>query len=418
MISKIEVLKIENLSIRLPKHGERKFGVQDLNLTLHSNEILCIVGESGSGKSLTARAILRLLPEPYVYVSNGDIRLDQESILNASLERIRQIRGNLISMIFQEPMTALNPVMNIGNQIDEVLSVHTNLKKTDRQERIYNAFEEVLLPNPMKILNSFPHQLSGGQRQRAMIAMAIILNPRILIADEPTTALDVTTEAQILKLIKDLQKKHQTGVLFITHNFGVVAEIADRVAVMQNGNLVELDQAERILNTPRHSYTRRLINAVPSIIPEKKPVRHFDAIALVTHRLNKVFKTSGGLTGKKLRVVHAAKNIELCLQKGETLGLVGESGSGKSTVARCIIGLTQADDGKIILDGIELGISARQRSKSNRKRIQMIFQDPYGSLNPRYKVCDLIVEGQIVHGIPLRNAMERAVGLLNLVGMD
>ena len=246
------LLDIQGLKIALPPGSDREFAVNDISLQLRHDEILCLVGESGSGKSLTARAILGLLPGPRVRVSSGKIVFLDEDLLQADEARMRRVRGNEISMIFQEPMTALNPLMTIGDQIDELLTSHGTSQPAERRRRIVELLASVHLPEPERLADSYPHELSGGQRQRAMIAMALILEPAIIIADEPTTALDVTTQAQILKLIKELQGSHRTGVLYITHDFGVVAEIADRVAVMQHGQIVEIGNADEVLNRPQH----------------------------------------------------------------------------------------------------------------------------------------------------------------------
>ena len=322
-------------------------------------------------------------------------------------------------MIFQEPMTALNPVMTIRDQIEEVIFTHQEMPKEDRFQRMVRLLRDVHLPDPERILYSYPHQLSGGQRQRAMIAMALILEPAVLIADEPTTALDVTTQAQILSLIRDLQKEHQTGVLFITHDFGVVAEIADRVAVMQHGRLVEFGEAKQVLNTPQHPYTRSLIAAVPSLTPrDPKPVDPQPAV-LEVKNLNKVFRSSSGLFGgRSVRAVQAAKEVNLALHRSETLGIVGESGSGKSTVARCLVRLIEPDSGSVQLGDVDLLGKTRRKLRPYRRRIQMVFQDPFGSLNPRRKVAELISEGPMVHGLPRAEALQRARRLLELVGLD
>ncbi len=266
---KQKLLDIADLYIELPKGADRQYAIQKVNLELKQGETLCVVGESGSGKSLTARAIMGLLPQPHVRVSNGEIIFNSEDITKVSYERLRELRGSEISMIFQEPMTALNPVMSIGSQIDEIFRYHVDMSKADRQKRAVELLDDVNLPNPEQIMRAYPHELSGGQRQRAMIAMALALKPQILIADEPTTALDVTTQAQILKLIKDMQKVYNTGVLFITHDFGVVADIADRVMVMQHGIVVESGPVKQVLNNPKHPYTKALISAVPSLSPRK-----------------------------------------------------------------------------------------------------------------------------------------------------
>ena len=260
-----KLLQISNLDIVLPEGSERDLAVKNLNIDLSPGETLCIVGESGSGKSLTARALMGLLPAPHVRVEKGIISFCGEDLTKASEPRMRQIRGSEISMIFQEPMTALNPVMTIGVQIDEVFRYHADMSKSERRQRAIELLEDVQLPDPKQIVAAYPHELSGGQRQRAMIAMALALEPKILIADEPTTALDVTTQAQILKLISEMQTIHKSGVLFITHDFGVVADIADRVVVMQYGNVVETGTVDKVLNKPEHPYTKALIASVPSL---------------------------------------------------------------------------------------------------------------------------------------------------------
>ncbi len=413
------LLEIRDLTVRLPPDGDRALAVDGMNLQLRKDEILCLVGESGSGKSLTGRAIMGLLPRPRVYTSGGSIRFGDEDLLKVSPARLREIRGNDISMIFQEPMTALNPVMTIGNQINEVVAVHRGQNKAKRKRAMLDMLVSVQLPEPEKLLDAYPHQLSGGQRQRAMIAMALVLEPKVLIADEPTTALDVTIQAQILKLIKELQKAHHTGVLFITHDFGVVAEISDRVAVMQEGKVVEFGESSQVLNHPRHPYTRSLIDAVPSLVPPTRPVVvSTTSKMLVTRKLNKTYGSGGGLLGGRTRRVHAAKNIDLELRRGETIGIVGESGSGKSTLARCIVRLIESDGGDILIDGENFRSLRSKRLRSFRKRIQMVFQDPYGSLNPRYTVGRLIAEGQVVHGADWKTASRRTLELLELVGLD
>ncbi len=412
------VLEIRNLTVDLPPGADRRHAVEDVSLDLHHDEILCLVGESGSGKSVTSRAIMRLLAHGLT-ASAGRILFRGEDLLRATPKRMRELRGSQISMIFQEPMTALNPVKRVGDQVDEVIAVHGHVAKAKRAERVVELFEAVQLPEPRQLMRSYPHQLSGGQRQRAMIAMALALEPAVLIADEPTTALDVTTQAQILALLKRIQAQRQMAVLFITHDFGVVSEIADRVAVMQNGRVVETGDVRQVLHAPRHSYTRALIAAIPNLVPvERKraadPRRLVSAIAL-----EKSYRSGGSLLGGTgHRIVHAARRIDLTLHHGETLGLVGESGSGKSTVARCIARLTDADGGRILLDDVDLRPLSRRQLRPYRKRIQMVFQDPYGSLNPRRTVGQLIAEGPMVHGMAEKEAMTRASELLELVGID
>ncbi len=414
-----KVLEICNLHITLPPGADRSHAVEDLSLELSPGETLCIVGESGSGKSLSARAVMGLLPAPHVRADRGSILFNGENIIEASDSRLREIRGSEISMIFQEPMTALNPVMSIGKQIDEVFRFHVNMSSQERESKALKLLEDVSLPDPHHIMKAFPHQLSGGQRQRAMISMALALSPKILIADEPTTALDVTTQAQILKLIKDMQGIYNTGVLFITHDFGVVADIADRVAVMQMGRVVEMGKAEEILNNPQHSYTQSLIAAVPRLQP--RPARsRSDETVLEVKALQKTF--GGGRSffglGKASRKVEAVKNIDFELRRGETLGVVGESGSGKSTLARCIIRLMDSNSGQILLEGVDLSSLGRAAMRPMRRKIQMVFQDPFASLNPRIKAGDIIAQGPVIQGISKKEAELRARELIEVVGLD
>jgi peptide/nickel transport system ATP-binding protein len=414
-----KLLEISNLHITLPAGAERSHAVEDLSLTLSSGETLCVVGESGSGKSLSARAVMGLLPAPHVRADMGRILFNGENIIEASDTRLREIRGSEISMIFQEPMTALNPVMSIGKQIDEVFRFHVNMSSQQRADKALKLLEDVNLPDPQHIMEAFPHQLSGGQRQRAMIAMALALSPKILIADEPTTALDVTTQAQILKLIKDMQGVYNTGVLFITHDFGVVADIADRVAVMQMGRVVETGSVDAVLNKPQHPYTQALIAAVPHLQPRQSRTRSEETV-LQVKALHKTF--GGGKSffgfGKASRKVEAVKDVQLDLRRGETLGVVGESGSGKSTLARCIIRLMESNGGQILLEGVDLSRLGRAAMRPMRRKIQMVFQDPFASLNPRIKVGEIIAQGPVIQGSSREEAYQRTRELLEIVGLD
>jgi peptide/nickel transport system ATP-binding protein len=410
------VLEIDDLTVALPPWADRPHAVEGVSLALARDEILCVVGESGSGKSVMARATMRLLPEPRVRATAGSIRFEGEDVLKATPARMRELRGGRIAMIFQEPMTALNPLMTIGRQIEEMIETHLDVSSVERRTRIEAVLRDVRLPEPELILRAYPHEISGGQRQRAMIAMALVLEPAVLIADEPTTALDVTTQAQILALIKELQRKHRTGVLFITHDFGVVAEIADRVAVMQQGRLVELGPAAEVLNAPCHSYTRALLAAVPGLVPAAPRPAGETTPLLRIEGLDKVYGRTGIL--KRRRTVHALKDVTIAVPKGRTLGLVGESGSGKSTLARCVVRLVDADRGRILLDGIDLAPLSRRAMRPHRRRVQMVFQDPFGSLNPRLRVGELIAQGPIVHGTPEKEARRIAAELLELVGLS
>ena len=413
------LLDIRNLFVKLPAGAERSHAVEDVNFTLEANEILCVVGESGSGKSITALAVMGLLPAPHVRVERGDILLNGEDLTEVSAARLREVRGGEISMIFQDPMTALNPVLTIGKQIDEVIRIHATLQRSERRERALKLISDVQLPSPERIIDSYPHELSGGQRQRAMIAMALAMEPKILIADEPTTALDVTTQAQILQLVKHLQQSHNTGVLFITHDFGVVADIADRVVVMQHGKIVEINLADEVLNNPQHTYTKALIRSVPSLTPRKaQPISTRQELEV--NNLTKIYRSGGRLFGfgKREHILHATDAVCLTLHHGETLGVVGESGSGKSTLARCIVRLINADAGEILYQGTDLRPLNRMAMRPYRAKIQMVFQDPYASLNPRKKVGHIIADGPINLGATRSDADRQAREMIELVGLD
>ena len=417
MNNKKAVLQVANLDVCLPKGADRPLAVEDVSFEVYPGEILCIVGESGSGKSMSSNAVMGLLPKPHVRVVRGTIELEGLNLLEQDEKSMQQIRGSRVGMIFQEPMTALNPVMKVGAQLEEVFLVHGRYSKTERKAKVIEMLNDVGLPDPEIIGNSFPFMLSGGQRQRVMIAMALALEPSVLIADEPTTALDVTTQAQILQLIKDLQQRRGMGVIFITHDFGVVAEIADRVIVMQEGLMVEQGNAGQILNNPQHPYTQKLIAAVPELHTDT--ANNNDQSALISvSKLNKTYRTAKSIWGKKGRTVYAARNISFDIKKGETLGLVGESGSGKSTVGRCLVQLEQVDSGQLLLEGQDILALDRKQLLAVRQQIQMIFQDPYASLNPRRKVGDIIAEGPVIHGTSKPQALAKAAELLELVGLD
>ena len=324
------VLRIEDLRVALPAWSDRPLAVDGVSLAIDRNEILCVVGESGSGKSVMAKSVLGLLPAPHVRVVGGAIHFENRNLLQAGEEEMLAIRGGRIAMIFQEPMVALNPLMKVGAQTDEIFRVHTDISAQDRRRRVLELFSDVHLPDPERIPDSYPHELSGGQRQRVMIAMALALEPALIIADEPTTALDVTTQAQILALLKELQGKHGTAVMFITHDFGVVAEVADRVVVMRDGKLVETGATRDVLRAPRADYTRALVAAVPSLHPRHASTPDRPAPALALKALNKVYGGRAGLFGGRGRRVHAVRDVSLEVPRGHSVALVGESGSGKS----------------------------------------------------------------------------------------
>src|SRR6266567_2309919 len=382
------VLDIDKLVVGLGKNPRNARIIDGVSLRVSEGETLCLVGESGSGKSVTALTVMGLLQKGALVPSGGSVWLAGEELLGASDRRLRQLRATRMAMIFQEPMTALNPVVPVGRQIDEVLRVHTDLDARARRRRILEMMQQVRLPEVERIFASYPHRLSGGQRQRIMIAMALVLEPKLLIADEPTTALDVTTQKQILTLIRDLQRDHGTAVLFITHDMGVVAEIADRVAVMRNGRLVETGTLDTILRAPTMEYTRNLLSSVPSLVPRAARPETKEPVVLEANELSKVYKERA-FFGKGREVV-AADKVTLTLRKGRTLGIVGESGSGKSTVARCIVRLIDPTSGGVRLAGREISDISRRLLQPHRQKIQIIFQDPYRSLNPRITVGESI----------------------------
>jgi peptide/nickel transport system ATP-binding protein len=410
------VLDVQGLTVRLPYGADRLNAVENVSFAVAPGEIVCVVGESGSGKSVTAHAVMGLLPPGQLTATGGRVLLEGEDLLLKSPAEMRRTRGDRIAMIFQEPMTALNPVMRVGDQIAEVLDIHTGLSERERRARVLDVMQSVHLPEPERMIDVYPHQLSGGQRQRIMIAAALVLDPVLLIADEPTTALDVTTQAQILKLIKELRERRNTGVLFITHDFGVVAEVAHRVVVMQHGRVVEQGRSEDVLRRPRDDYTRMLIRSVPSLSPPAREPITAAPIVLQTTDLNKTY-ASGGFFGRR-RAVKAVKDVNLAVRRGETLGVVGESGSGKSTVARCIARLIEPTDGAILIEGADVAKLGARALRPHRKRVQIVFQDPYRSLNPRRTVGAAITEGPVNFGMAENEAVERARNLMRLVGLD
>lgn len=366
------VLEVENLIIGLPG-GTPVLGSVSFNI--RKGETVCLVGESGSGKSVTSLAVMGLLPKGALLVNNGVIKLDGTDLLKLSLQEMKKMRATRVSMIFQEPMTALNPVIRVGEQITEVLDIHTNLTAAEKRSKVINIMEQVHLPDVERIYQSYPHQLSGGQRQRIMIAMALIMEPAVLIADEPTTALDVTTQKQILALISELQEKHGTAVLFITHDMGVVAEIADRVCVMRSGEIVEHGTIREVLTNPQQQYTKDLLAAVPSLNPRASRAEVTIEPVIKVRDLGMTYK-AGGLFRMKSGT-RASREVSFNLQPGKTLGIVGESGSGKTTVARSIMRLIEPTEGEIIIDDCDIAHLSRRDLKPFRKKMQVVFQDPF-----------------------------------------
>jgi peptide/nickel transport system ATP-binding protein len=407
------VLSIAGLGLRTEGRQPRPL-LQDVGFEVRASETLCVVGESGSGKSITSLAVMGLLP-PGIARPTGRIRLDGEELVGAPTRRLRQLRASRMAMVFQEPMTALNPVYTVGQQIDEVLRQHTSLGLVERRHRTLEILEAVRMPDVRAIARAYPHQLSGGQRQRVVISMALVLQPKLLIADEPTTALDVTTQKRILELIRDLQKQFNTAVLFITHDFGVVAEIADRIAVMNAGRLVELADRDTILRRPAQDYTRMLVSSVPSLVPRPRAAPAGESV-LNVERLSKTYGSRTGLL-RRGRAVAAAQDVSFTVRAGEITGIVGESGSGKSTVARCIVRLIDPSGGAVRIAGREIADSSRGALRPFRSRFQIIFQDPYRSLNPRLRISESLIEGLLNFGTPRAQALQKVTRLLELVGI-
>jgi ABC-type glutathione transport system ATPase component len=408
------LVSIQNLVVALPPGADRAKAVDDVSLQVGQGEVVCIVGESGSGKSLTAHAIMGLLPRG-VTAAGGKILFDGVDLLREPAEAMRKRRGRDIAMIFQDPMAALNPVVAIGKQVTEHIRAHRTVSESQALKQASDLLAQMGLADVTSLLKAYPHQLSGGQRQRVMIAMALSLSPKLLIADEPTTALDVTTQAQILKLIKRIQSERDMGLLFITHDFGVVADMADKVAVMRHGRVVESGAVGDVLGNPSHSYTRALIAAVPrgeSQLPPPPDARPLVQVSGLTKRFCR-----GGLFSRGSTIT-AVDNVSLTLSRGETLGIVGESGSGKSTLARCVIRLLDPDGGTVLLDGADIAHMKSGALRPLRRRIQMVFQDPFSSLNPRQTVADIVTAGPRAYGEEPKEARARAADILRLVGLN
>ena len=376
-MNNLNLLKIENLKMHINTYDGIVKAVDGVDLEVKTGEIVGIVGESGSGKSLTSRTILKLLPEGGKIIS-GKVKFQDQDLLSLSEQDLRKIRGSKISFIFQNPSTFLNPVLKVGDQIAENIILHQNKKKNEVNEIVINSLNDVGLRNPDKIINCYPHQLSGGMQQRVMIAMAISCKPDLIIADECTTALDVTTQLQILNLLKEISSKIKTAILLITHNLAVVAYLCSRVYVMYGGKTIENAESRMLFSNPQKTYTKNLLNSSKQFLDINKQTELNQKKILEIDKINKDFELPGS---KKL--LRAVKNVSLDLMEGEIFGIAGESGSGKTTVANLLMGLMELSSGKITFLNKEINLFLREDRKLFRKNIQMVFQDPYGSLNPR-----------------------------------
>lgn len=442
---KNRILSIKNLSISFFNKQEEKEIIHNISYHLNENEILGIVGESGSGKSVSSLAILGLLPIRISKITNGSILFKDQDLTKLEAKKFQKIRGKKISIIFQEPMSSLNPSMTCGKQVLEVVTQHTDLNKVEAKTHVLSLFEQVKLPIPKTTYNKYPHEISGGQMQRVMIAMAIACEPEILIADEPTTALDVTVQKDIILLLKELQTKTKMSIIFITHDLSLISEIAHRVLVMYQGNIVEQGSIEQIFKNPENNYTKALINSRPSlktrlrilptiqdylegtipkeIVTKEERKKQHEVIyskppLLEVINLEKEYFSSSGWFNKE--GFKAVDNVSFKLYEGETLGLVGESGCGKSTLGKAILQLDKATAGSIIYKGVDITKISTQKMRALRKNIQIIFQDPYASLNPRLTIGNAILEPMKVHNLYNSDIERKAkvLEILNRVGLD
>ncbi len=416
-MSDAPLLEVKDLSVLFRQAGHETLAVDRVSFDIKKGETVALVGESGSGKSVTALSVMKLLPYPSASHPSGSIRFKGEDLLSMSENEIRRVRGNDITIIFQEPMTSLNPLHTIEKQIGEILALHDSVTGLKARERIIELLTQVGIPDPASRLGSYPHQMSGGQRQRVMIAMALANEPDLLIADEPTTALDVTVQAQILKLLKDLQGRLGMSMLFITHDLGIVRKLADRVCVMNQGKIVEHGAVERVFTTPEHPYTRALLAAEPK--PDPAPLCPNAPMVVETKDLKVWFPIRRGVLRKTVGHIKAVDGVSIAVRKGETLGIVGESGSGKTTLGLALLRLISSD-GPILFMGKSVQGLKFKEMRPFRRDMQVVFQDPYGSLSPRMSVADIIEEGLGVHQPHLseREREERVVRALTDVGLD
>lgn len=440
------LIEIKNLNVTFHSDGKVVKAVKNLNLNIPYGKTIGIVGESGSGKSVTSLAIMRLLPEHNGIKITGEILYKGQNLLELSQKDMRKVRGNKISMIFQEPMTSLNPVFTVGQQIDETILLHQDLTKDQARKRTIELLNEVGIPDAANKVNAYPHEMSGGQKQRVMIAMAMACEPELLICDEPTTALDVTIQQQVLNLMSELQKKHKMSMLFITHDLSVVADIADEVAVMFRGDKVEQKTCKELFEKPEHPYTKGLLACRPKLDKNPRRLPTVDEIlkdekafynALVDYKvpravdeaknpvilelqdLEKYYPIKGGIFGTKVKDFKAVDGVSIKIRKGRTFGLVGESGCGKTTLGRTILRLIEPTAGKIIYHGENILDKNANEMRNLRRKMQIIFQDPFSSLNPRMTVGDIITEPLEIHDIGTKKErVETAARLLEKVGLS
>lgn len=412
-----KILDIKDLIVEFESKDSTFRAVDGISLQIEKGKTLSLVGESGSGKSVTALSILQLLPEGTVrYLNESSIKFEGKEILNSSKKFLTSLRGNKISMIFQEPMTSLNPYQKVGYQIDETLIIHKNLTKTDARQRTIELLKKVKIPEPEIKVDSYPHQLSGGQRQRIMIAMALANEPDLLIADEPTTALDVTVEKALLDLLSDLQEEFGMSILFITHDLNIVKKFSDNVCVMKDGEIVESGEVSALFQNPKHPYTIKLLDSIPG---KKESMNSESDVLLDAKEVDIKYPITKNLLGQVTEYLNAVKKVNIQIYSGSTTGLVGESGSGKSSLARALLGIEKSE-GAIQFDGLDINNLSSNETRFFKKDFQIVFQDPFGSLSPRMTIGEIVGEGLRVHepSISKSDRNEKIIKALSDVELD